>query len=57
MAEWHCQAEARGLVCFFPLLQYQNHFSLLEINEREGSIIHYDSMGEGENTDIKVRIE
>ncbi|KAM5354951.1 hypothetical protein ACJ41O_001597 [Fusarium nematophilum] len=58
MAEWHHQAEARSrLVCFFPLFQHQNHFSLLEINEREGSIFHYDPMGEGENADVKVRIE
>jgi Ulp1 family protease len=55
IATWHNQTEAWShLVCFFPLLQHQNHFSLLEINEREGSIYHYDSMGKGENTHIKV---
>jgi hypothetical protein len=58
MAEWHRQAEAQGpLVCFFPLFQHQSHFSLLEINEREGFIYHYDSMGEGENANVRVRIE
>ena len=58
MAAWHCQMEEQSpLVCFFPLFQYQNHFSLLEINEREGVIYHYDSMGKGENVDVKVRIE
>ncbi|KAK7421480.1 hypothetical protein QQX98_002179 [Neonectria punicea] len=57
MAKWHQQAEARSLlVCFFPLFQHQNHFSLLEINEREGSIFHYDAMGKGGNADVKVRI-
>lgn len=56
MTEWHRQEGARNrLVWFFPLFQHQNHFSLLEINEREGSIFHYDSMGEGENADVKVR--
>ena len=44
------------LVCFFPLLQHDNHFSLLEINERERVIYHYDSIGEVENSDIKVFI-
>ncbi|KAK7403727.1 hypothetical protein QQX98_010499 [Neonectria punicea] len=57
IAEWHCQTEARdGLVCFFPLFQHDNHFNLLEINEREGSVYHYDSMSKGENVDIKVRV-
>ncbi|KAM6516675.1 hypothetical protein FALCPG4_014850 [Fusarium falciforme] len=54
MAKWHRQVEAgTRLVCFFPLFQSQSHFSLLEINEREESIFHYDSMGETENSDIK----
>ena len=57
MAAWH-QVEAQSpLVCFFPLFQHQNHFSLLEINEREGFIYHYDSMGQGENADVKVCID
>lgn len=57
-AEWHRQIEAWSrLVCFFPLFQYQNHFSLLEINKREGSINHYDSIGKGENIDVKIRVE
>ncbi|KAI8691512.1 ULP-PROTEASE domain-containing protein [Fusarium sp. Ph1] len=54
MAKWHRQVGAgTRLVCLFPLFQDQSHFSLLEINEREESIFHYDSMGETENTDIK----
>ncbi|RSL38405.1 hypothetical protein CEP51_016922 [Fusarium floridanum] len=56
MAKWHRQVKAgTRLVCLFPLFQSQSHFSLLEINEREESIFHYDSMGETENSDIKVR--
>lgn len=56
MAEWHRQVEVRcDLVCFFPLLHHESHFSLLEFNERDGSIYHYDSMSEGENADVKVR--
>ncbi|KAI8681926.1 hypothetical protein NCS55_00446200 [Fusarium keratoplasticum] len=58
MAKWHRQVGAgTRLVCFFPLFQSQSHFSLLEINEREESIFHYDSMGETEDSDIKVRRE
>jgi hypothetical protein len=57
MAEWRCRVEPQSpLACFFPLFQHQNHFSLLEVNEREGFIYHYDPMGEGENADVKVRI-
>jgi hypothetical protein len=41
--------DALGLPC-----DVQNHFSLLKINEREGLIYHYDLVGKGENTDIKV---
>lgn len=55
MAEWHSQVEPEcQLVCFFPLHQHEDHFSLLEFNAREHSIYHYDSMGEGENTNVKV---
>jgi hypothetical protein len=58
IAEWHRHATSESnLVCFFPLLQHQRHFSLLEINEREGCIFHYDSISEGENADIKVRMK
>lgn len=34
------------LVYFCPLNHYSNHFTLLEINEREGKIRHYDSMAD-----------
>ncbi|RYP66165.1 hypothetical protein DL771_007941 [Monosporascus sp. 5C6A] len=44
--EWN-NAEAKdGLVCFFPIFQQNSHFSLLEINQRENSIYHYDSLGQ-----------
>jgi hypothetical protein len=49
--------EQRSLVYFFPLFQYGNHFSLLEINEREGSIFHHDSIASVENTAIQVQKE
>ncbi|KAL6359155.1 hypothetical protein LRP88_07372 [Fusarium phalaenopsidis] len=43
MAKWHRQVGAgTRLVCLFPLFQSQSQFSLLEINEREESIFHYD---------------
>jgi hypothetical protein len=58
IAGWRLQVGAQSpFVCFFLLHQHQSHFSLLEINEREDSIYHYDSMGEGENVDVKVRIK
>ncbi|KAM5349963.1 hypothetical protein ACJ41O_006468 [Fusarium nematophilum] len=58
MADWQHQGGASSrLVCFFPLFQRQNHFSLLEINEREGSIFHYDPVGEGENADVKQPLQ
>ena len=55
MADWHCQAKATGpLVCFFPLFQHQNHFSLLEVNEIDGYIYHYDSLSQGDNATVRV---
>lgn len=45
--------ESLQLVYFFPLFQHGNHFTLLEINEKEGYIYHYDSMA-GDSTDVKV---
>ena len=45
------------IACFFSLFQRQNHFSLLEVNESEGCIYHYDPIGKEENADIKVCIE
>ncbi|MFD2317080.1 Ulp1 family isopeptidase [Halomonas organivorans] len=54
IADWHNELEEPGcLISLFPLFQHHNHFSLLEVNERDNSIIHYDSMG-SENPDIKV---
>lgn len=47
----------KPLVCFFLLYQHQSHFSLLEINEKEDLIYHYDSIGEAENVDVKVHIK
>ncbi|UNI24840.1 hypothetical protein JDV02_010558 [Purpureocillium takamizusanense] len=44
------------LVFFFVLFQRSNHFSLLEINDKEKTIHHYDSMCTNgkDNADIKV---
>ncbi|KAK1248316.1 hypothetical protein MKX08_006536 [Trichoderma sp. CBMAI-0020] len=44
------------LAYFFPLYQHRNHFTLLEINEREGYVYHYDSLS-GDNTDVKNACE
>ncbi|KAL7917341.1 hypothetical protein ACQKWADRAFT_306991 [Trichoderma austrokoningii] len=44
------------LVYFFPLLLKNSHFTLLEINEREGYIYHYNSI-RGENEDVKNACE
>lgn len=53
--EWHSAFQDQiPLVYFFPLLQNNNHFSLLEINEREGCIFHYDSLSTQTNLDVKV---
>ncbi|KAH6972690.1 hypothetical protein EDB80DRAFT_596098, partial [Ilyonectria destructans] len=53
---WHDEMEVQSpLVCIFPLLLHNNHFTLLEINERESCIYHYDSLGRRENADVKVR--
>ncbi|KAK3187224.1 hypothetical protein K4F52_004128 [Lecanicillium sp. MT-2017a] len=51
---WHSQdTEATTLVCLFPLFLHSNHFSLLEVNEQEETVYHYDSMSSGENEDVK----
>jgi hypothetical protein len=42
--EWRRESKDRPLVYFCPLLSNGNHFSLLEINEIERMIHHYDSM-------------
>jgi hypothetical protein len=57
MAQWQQEAGGRNpLIYFFPLFQHENHFSLLEINERENSIFHYDSLYAEKNAVIKVSI-
>jgi hypothetical protein len=38
------QGQGIRLVYFCPLNSNNNHFTLLEINEREEKIYHYDSM-------------
>ncbi|KAI1642169.1 uncharacterized protein F4817DRAFT_321089 [Daldinia loculata] len=43
--KWNKAESEDRLVCFFPLFQNDNHFSLLEINQRDGRIYHYDSKG------------
>ncbi|RYP53366.1 hypothetical protein DL768_001611 [Monosporascus sp. mg162] len=44
--EWNNNDMKDDLVCFFPIFQQNNHFSLLEINQRDNSIYHYDSLGQ-----------
>jgi hypothetical protein len=52
--EWRRQTNGRySLIYLFPMFQ-PNHFSLLEINEIENCIYHYDSGGRKENSTIKV---
>ncbi|KAH6889945.1 hypothetical protein B0T10DRAFT_572129 [Thelonectria olida] len=53
MVEWHGESAEESLVGIFVLFQRNNHFSLLEINEVDNCIYHYDSLGKGENVDIK----
>ncbi|KAL7940605.1 hypothetical protein V8C42DRAFT_337091 [Trichoderma barbatum] len=55
VATWHKEL-GESLVCFFPLLQYNNHFTLLEINYREGYIFHYNSIKSNSN-DVKEAYE
>ncbi|KPA38771.1 hypothetical protein FLAG1_08395 [Fusarium langsethiae] len=56
LEEWRSMTEEQSwLICFFPLLQHENHFSLLEVNERERCVFHYDSLSKGECNDIKVQ--
>ncbi|KAI1406969.1 hypothetical protein F5Y13DRAFT_143154 [Hypoxylon sp. FL1857] len=51
--EWNDLDSQYEHTCFFPLFQYGNHFSLLEINQREGFIYHYDSQRKGPRKDLK----
>lgn len=50
---WRKEAGQSELVYFFPLNQNCNHFTLLEINEREGYIYHYNSI-QGNSIDVEV---
>jgi hypothetical protein len=47
----------QSLVWLFPIFQRNSHFSLLEIDERDSRIYHYDSMNGGVNSDVKVGID
>ncbi|KAK6084210.1 hypothetical protein SCUP234_03539 [Seiridium cupressi] len=40
---WNSAKAGDRLVCFFPLFLENNHFTLLEINQMDQSIYHYDS--------------
>ncbi|KAK6081372.1 hypothetical protein SCUP515_03060 [Seiridium cupressi] len=40
---WNSARAGDRLVCFFPLFLENNHFTLLEINQMDQSIYHYDS--------------
>ncbi|POR39531.1 Uncharacterized protein TPAR_09101 [Tolypocladium paradoxum] len=47
--EWNdAEVEEACLACFFPVLIHGNHFTLLEINQRDDSIYHYGSLGDGQ---------
>ncbi|KAI3326498.1 hypothetical protein HD806DRAFT_487447 [Xylariaceae sp. AK1471] len=51
--EWKNAEPDNRLVCFFPLFQYGDHFSLLEINYRDNAIYYYDSLKKTTYTEIK----
>jgi len=52
--EWRRETSGpNSLIYLFPMFQ-PAHFSLLEINEIEKCIYHYDSAGRKENSTIKV---
>ncbi|KAF2187985.1 hypothetical protein K469DRAFT_99732 [Zopfia rhizophila CBS 207.26] len=48
------QGEEICLVYFCPLNCNDNHFTLLEINEQEKMIYHYDSMADRDVIDVKL---
>lgn len=52
--EWNDAEKESRLVCFFPVLLHGNHFTLLEINQRDDSIYHYDSLG-NQQGELEVR--
>jgi len=54
VSDWRNTSAHENLVSLFPLLQHGNHFSLLEINEKERCIYHYDSLCRGENATVKA---
>lgn len=57
ISQWHNELKkSTSLVSFFPIFQRQNHFSLLEINEKDSIIYHFDPLATDENTDVKVRV-
>lgn len=53
VSKWRAELGASTLVCFFPLLLNDNHFTLLEINDREGCIYYYNSL-KGSYKDVQV---
>jgi hypothetical protein len=54
--EWRRQAKERNdLVYLFPIIQNNNHFSLLEMIENKHRINHYDSFRRRTKIDVKVR--
>lgn len=58
LEQWRSEVEGSDrLVCLFPLFQRQNHFTLLEVNERDSSIYHYDSLSDGQSSILMVYTE
>ncbi|KAI0536653.1 hypothetical protein GGR58DRAFT_514371 [Xylaria digitata] len=53
IAGWKNAEPNDRLVCFFPLFQHGDHFSLLEVNYRDNAIYHYDSLKKATHTEIK----
>ncbi|KAL5082939.1 hypothetical protein Trisim1_002515 [Trichoderma cf. simile WF8] len=53
VSKWRAELGPSTLVCLFPLLLNDNHFTLLEINDREGYIYHYNSL-RGSYKDVEV---
>lgn len=53
MEEWKNAEPDHRLVCFFPLFQHGDHFSLLEVNYRDKAIYHYDSLKKATYSEIK----
>ncbi|KAI0131061.1 hypothetical protein F4814DRAFT_456983 [Daldinia grandis] len=43
--DWNVRGGNDHLVCFFPLFLENTHFTLLEINQVDGFIYHYDAAG------------